>query len=46
MTKRLSSAVSEAYAVPIAKPSGRLWTKSTKKTSADNRTLAPLISPT
>ena len=38
MTKRLSPAVSEAYAVPIAKPSGRLWTKSTKNTSADNRT--------
>ena len=34
--------VSDANAVPIAKPSGRLCTSSTPKTSSDRRTPAPL----
>ena len=32
--------------MPIAKPSGRLWTKKTTKTRTERRTRAPLISPT
>src|SRR3954469_25914191 len=42
MTKRLRPARSEAKAVPIAKPSGRLWTKRTRKTRAEVRTPGPL----
>ena len=38
--------MSDAKAVPIAKPSGRLCTSSTPKTSSERRTPAPRSSPT
>jgi hypothetical protein len=41
ITNRASPSVSEAYAVPIAKPSGRLCTSSTPNTRSDRRTPAP-----
>jgi hypothetical protein len=43
ITKRLNPARSEANAVPTAKPSGRLWTKRTRKTSAEVRAPEPLL---
>ena len=42
ITKRLSPARSEAKAVPTAKPSGRLWTKRTRKTRAEVRAPGPV----
>ena len=46
ITNRLSPARSEAYAVPIASPSGRLCTNSTPKTRTESRTPDPRRSPT
>jgi hypothetical protein len=42
ITNRLRPARSEAKAMPTAKPSGRLWTKRTRKTRAEVRVPGPL----
>src|SRR5687768_10615531 len=49
MARKMNSArpsVSDAKAVPIAKPSGRLCTRRTPNTSSERRTPAPRSSPT
>src|SRR5918996_2938587 len=46
ITKSARPCVSEANAVPIAKPSGRLCTSNTPKTSSERVTPAPRSSPT
>ena len=45
-TNTPSPSRSDANAVPIAKPSGRLWTSSTPNTSTERRTPAPRSTPT
>ena len=46
ITKSPKPSVSDAKAVPIARPSGRLCTSSTAKTSTERRTPAPVSCPT